>query len=214
MSTILVTIRFKLRPHSSLKNFSPFETHHDSHCASQVARFNDGDLENRQREARKIFSLQPRNQFRLGDKVLLRTKRHQFHRISPIFYPTFSNKCYTISSIDKKYLPWLYSLAEISDKRRRFYGFELKKFDDILPIEGAEFDSTIFVEDVIIKRDSKLRSGRILPGKEEVFYTILKDGRREEIPEQTLQLFHRSFGPDALRYSHQFQDADKSSYII
>ena len=198
-------------------NYSPFQTHFDSHVSSLIARYNSGQSRERERAAKDVFSLRPENRLKVGDIVLLKNKRGSFYKSSPLFYPTFSSQSYTVEKVDKKAFPWLYSLSQISDKKRKFYGFELFKIEtghssknDLLPSKKGE---KILVKDILLQNPSKLRSGKILPGKEKVFYVISKNDQQDRVPKETLTLFKQSLG-NVLVYDKSFFTPEKQKYII
>ena len=212
------------RPHSALMKFSPFEAHFNSHFASLVARNNAGKAIEREREARDLFSLKPENWLKIGEKVLLKTKRHNFHKTSPLFYPHFRDTIFTVSSIDKKNFPWLYGLSEISDAKRKFYAFELLRLDKDLhtghdghssnsqPTENNE--NKILVKKIFFRDQSTLRSGKKIPGKQNTFYLISKQGKDDQVPAGTLSLFKKALGNNVLVYDSWFHEPKNQQYII
>ena len=152
--------------------------------------------------------------------MLLRTKRHNFHKYSPISYPTFSKSVYTIGTVHDRIFPPVYSLipSPSSDKRRRFYGFELFKLDPAYDTIKRHHDKAnknkIFVEDVRFEQPSRLRSGRVIPGKSKAIYTVRQNGKQDTVAAKSLDLWKSVLGEDVLVYSSNFQDPHKANYKV
>ena len=173
----------------------------------------------RQAKLRSLYSNRPTNIFKEGDRVLLRTKKHNFHKYSPISYPTFSKSVFTISKVHDTVYPVVYSLKESGDKRRRYYGFELFKldyaYDEIKQNQnGASSQNKIFVEDVWLEKPSKLRSGKVVHGKEKPVYTVWQNGKKDTVGAGSLDLWKSVLGDDILVYSPNFNDPHKANYQI
>ena len=172
----------------------------------------------RQTKLRSLYSSRPENIFKQGDRVLLRTKKHNFHKYSPISYPTFTKSVFTISEVHNTVYPVVYSLKESGDKRRRYYGFELFKldhaYDNIRQTKETSSKNRIFVEDVRLERPSKLRSGKIVPGKEKPVYTVWQNGKKDTVGAGSLDLWKSVLGDDVLVYSPNFKDPHKATYQI
>ena len=206
---------FSIRPHSSLAGHTPYEAHFDSNISAQLARLQSIHLDNRQRCAKR-FQLQS-ERLSIGDKVLLRTKKHSFDKLSPVFAPYYEPRIYTIESIDKRFLPWLYILTERAESKRKFYAFELHKLDvsyQSHPNTRHDIEPRIYINDVLIENRSALRSGRVIPGKGTAMYLIERNNEVDKVPESTLRLFKSSLGSDSLIYSTMFQDPAKQEFIV
>ena len=206
---------FSIRPHSSLAGHTPYEAHFDSNVSAQLARLQSINLSNRQRCAKR-FQLQS-ERLSIGDKVLLRTKKHSFDKLSPVFAPYYEPQIYTIESIEKRFLPWLYILAEKADGKRKFYAFELHKLDSSYqshPNTVREIEPRIYVKDVLIENRSALRSGRVIPGKGTAMYIIERNNEVDKVPESTLRLFKSSLGSNSLVYDTTFQEPSKQEFIV
>ena len=167
---------------------------------------------------RGLHSKRPENIFKEGDRVLLRTKRHSFHKYSPISYPTFTKSVFTIEKVHDLVWPAVYSLKESQDRKRRYYGFELFKLDSAYETIKERNDKVeknkIFVEDVRFEAPSKLRSGRVIPGKEKPIYTVWQNGKMDTVGGKSLDLWKAVLGDDVLIYSNTFADPNKANYKI
>ena len=206
------------RVHSSLR-VSPYEAHFNPLHSCQLARENVAAHSRRQTQLRSLYSKKPENIFKEGDRVLLRTKKHNFHKYSPISYPTFTQTAYTIKTVDDSVYPPVYTLLEYSgDRKRRFYGFELFKLDPAYDYLKKRVDKTnqnkIFVEDVWFEKPSKLRSGKVVPGKEKAVYLVRQNNKTDTVGENSLSLWKSVLGDDVLFYSSNFADPRKASYKI
>ena len=199
---------------------SPFSAHFDTWESCRIARRDLHLHELRQNELRSLYSQKKANLFEKGDRVLMRTKRHNFHKYSPISYPTFSKAVYTIKTVHDQVYPPVFSLSPSpgGDERRRFYGFELFKvdpaYDSIKKRNNEANKNKIFVEDVRFEQPSKLRSGRVLPGKAKPIYTVWQNGKRDTVPAKSLDLWKAVLGDDVLVYSDNFGDLQKVGYKI
>ena len=124
------------RKHSALKTsegtHSPYTAHFSSHVNCLLVRHHLKEQRQKQEKLRTIFSLRPSLQFKIGAKVLLRRRKHQFHKTDTVFHPYFDQKIRTVTAIDKSTLPWTYSISTDENdseslKNRKFYYFELKR---------------------------------------------------------------------------------------
>ena len=210
--------RLTLRSHSSLHSHTPFQAHFDSHVASDLARLQTRARETRQTRISEFERHRnPNDRIRIGDKVLLRTKPRSFQKLSSVFNPHFSDRVYSVRSIDKRVLPWLYRLKEISDGRRKFYSFELQKLDEEYGAIQSERvnPSNILVKDVIMEGNTRLRSGKTFQNRGTPFYLIEREGRSDRIPEGTLKILKNSLGKEAITYDGSFYESEsKRKFII
>ena len=191
--------------------------HYDSHISAHVARlFVRQHALHEKRAYRQHLSQKDSSHLKLGDKVLLRTKRLAFQKLSSVYYPQFQSKAHVITLIDRKTAPFLYGLSGIADSKRRFYRFELLKLDptfDSLPDQVSKV-SKVFVRDVIFTQSPQLRSGKIMKQKGFLMYIIERDGKTDRVPEATLRLLKTTLGSASLVYDSSFQREDKQRYII
>ena len=206
----------KIRPHSSLDNFSPIWVHYDSHTSSHIARLVIKSHISHQKQA-YIQSLEETEDKRLqvGDLVLLKNKRRPFQKLSSVFYPSFASKVRRIRKIDKRYMPWCYNLSELPDSRK-FYSFELLKLDRSFQTTqlATQQGSQINVKNVILQDTSTLRSGRVVKGKGTIMYIIERNGSQDIVPEATLKILKQSLGSSALKYDPSFNSEEKSKFVI
>ena len=205
------------RPHSSLGFYTPYQAHFDSHVASHLARAQSTNQRARQARIAEFEGQRPaKDRIQIGDKVLLRAKTKTFQKLSSVFNPYFTDRIYTVESIDKRYLPWLYRLKETADGKRKFYAFELQKLDkDYQSVQSDNVNaSMIKVKDVILEGDTRLRSGRTVRGRGTPIYFIERDGQMDRVPESTLRILRSSLGADSLIYDDSFKEESKKQFVI
>ena len=201
------------RPHSSLFKNTPVDVHHCSHIASQVIRQRLAQFKHRQKKLRNIFSAKPQHVFKLNEHVLLRNKRHAFHRASSVFHPHFQDTVRTITDVDRRYLPFTYSLSGYPPEKK-FYFWELKRVSPLYgniqpavipPTTGStEPNSKILVKECVTENTSFLRSGKKIPQRKSLLYVIERDGKSEKITSQALAFFKKVLGAHNLIYSNYF----------
>lgn len=184
-----------------------------------------GQKVQRQRETKRYFSMHPKKQFQVNDHVLISTKRHSFHKNSAIFYPTFENETFVVRSIDRRFLPWTYKISRLESNIivKHLYGFEMQKIpfqseidtnsEKIFPVVNDKLKS-IRVNDIIKENSTNLRSGRIISGKEIIFYRIEIDNKLDIVTRSGLKIMQRAFGNNSLKYSKFFDDPNNKQYII
>ena len=210
------------RPHSGLYGETPISAHFNSYVSSKIARKNEARRTDRQADLRTVFSTKPSNIFAPGDRVLLKSKKHQFHKYSPLFYPTFAPGVFTVTSADFKVFPALYRLSGV-DPARSFYGWELLKLD-------KSFDRTaerqkrranlnrdhILVQDVTLSEPTRLRSGRIVnKDKAQVLYRISRHGKTDIVDQPGLRIWKKALPDGAIQYSEEFSEPSwKSQYRL
>ena len=200
---------------------SPFAAHFNSHSSSEVARFQTGLFHQHQRQALRIFSNSAEKRFRVGETVLVRTKRPAFYKNSPIFFPSFQPHTYVITSICKQYLPYKYFLERSDDPsiKKRLYAFEMSKTttesNTVLSSDPLTFNRSnkIHVQDIISRNKTTLRSGKEILGKDIVFYRITVDGKQDIVTEKSLRLLKQALGTDSITYSAFFA-RENQKYVI
>jgi hypothetical protein len=202
----------------SFSGYSPYEAHFNSHSASEIARYNDGMLIQQQRQALRVFSTAPDRQFNVGDMVMVKNRRHAFHKNDPINYPTYETDLYKVISICKKLLPWKFLVERQTDskKTKQLYAFEIRKANQTdSSSEPIILNPTqIKVNDVIHRNNSTLRSGKIIPKKDIIYYRIEIDGKEDIIPQESLRLMKRTFTNASFTYSPFFVQGNNNQYII
>ena len=211
------SIIYCCRPHSSLNGFTPLRAHFDSHISAYLSRlFVRQHALHEKRAYRRYLSQKDSSHLKIGDKVLLRTKRLAFQKLSSVYYPQFQSKAHVVTSIDRKTAPFLYQLDGIADSKRRFYRFELLKLDqafDSLP-DQVNNVSKVFVKDVVFLDNPRLRSGKVMKQKGFLMYVIERNGKIDRVPEATLRLLKTTLGSASLVYDSSFQSRDRQGYII
>ena len=206
----------KIRPHSSLDNYSPIWVHWDSHTSSHIARLVIRSHISHQKQAYIEASSKTKvTRLQVGDLVLLKNKRKPFQKLSSVFYPRYASKVHRIRKIDKRYLPWCYILSELPDSRK-FYSFELQKLDKSFGTSRPTVQqvSQIRIKDVILQDASKLRSGRVVKGKGTLMYIIERNGSEDIVPEATLKILKHSLGSSALKYDPSFNSEEKNKFVV
>lgn len=199
------------------------QAHWNSHISSHVVRFQDGQFTQQQRQALRVFGDAPDRRFAVGDLIWVKNKRHAFHKNDPINYPTFGNEPYIVKSICKKYLPWKYLVEKQNSEQqtqKQLYAFEMKKISSIndpssIPPNPITTNAShILVNDVIRKQQPTLRSGKVLPNRENDYYRIVIDGKQEIVTPQSLKLMVKTFHRPSVRYGPFFDQKHNQHYKI
>ena len=220
------------RKHSALKTsegtYSPYTAHFSSHVNCLLVRHHLKEQRQKQEKLRTIFSLRPSLQFKIGAKVLLRRRKHQFHKTDTVFHPYFDQKIRTVTAIDKSTLPWTYSISTDENdseslKNRKFYYFELKRIGPYYEAlekdkrNGRTNSEKITVDNFSVENTSEgtfLRSGKAFRSKPTVFYTITRAGQVEKVSKATLQLYQKIFGRDIFLYNDIFYKKENQHLIV
>ena len=108
-----------------------------------------------------------------------------------------------IVKIDKRFLPWTYSLS--SHPNKKYYFFELRRVTTDYPGPAplrSDSLSKIYVEDYAIENSSILRSGKA--HHKTIFYTIKRGTKFEKVTRESLEFFKKILGNNALEYSSKF----------
>ena len=187
--------------------------HFNPHIASKIARYTSGKIKERRRSSAHPSIFQ--SKLLIGDKVLLRNKKETFNKQSSAFYPNFKEKVFEIHGIDKRTIPFTYSLKDQLNKRK-YYSFELQKLGHLWRTRPERFSNhaKIIVKDVEVIQTSTLRSGKVLKDKGDVLYTIEKNGESDRVPPKTLRIFKKMYGENSLIYDPQFNTTDKLIYKV
>ena len=212
------------RPHSSLNFNTPMNTHWNSDVASEVARFQMGQYTERQKKTQIYFSNSPEKTFRIDDHVNILAQKSIFQKSNPFWYPTFQPGTFIVRQINKRVFPWTYSVSRENsvDIVKKLYAFQMHKVhvkqslkNQSKPILGNTEDKHIVnVIDIIKQNATKLRSGKMVAGKELIFYRIEVDGRKDIITQSGLRLLKKTFGSKALNYSDFFGKVENHKYIL
>ena len=179
-----------------------------------------GQIKEQQRDASKYFNSTKRKEFQINNSVLVKKKKQAFYKHSNIFFPHYEKDVYKITHIDKKCLPWTYTVTnETTNKIRYLYAFEMRKMGAPANRELSKEpltigNSRILVHDVVLKQKSTLRSGRQIPNKHIVFYRITIDDRQDIVSTSALRLLIHSLGNTAVKYGPFFEIPENKKYCI
>jgi hypothetical protein len=184
---------------------------------SDIARKNTVVFSRREQKAQSIFIRNNKSTgtLRIGDSVLLRTKRGVFHKESSVVNPTYNQQVYTITNVDFTVFPPLFSLSHFhgSPKPKRYYRFELK----LVPKEfytADHIDRQIYVQNFRVVDQTELRSGLLLPNTGKVQYKITSQDQNERWVDSTeLRKLKQLLNTD-LVYSPLFNTDNNSKYKV
>ena len=211
------------RPHTSLNGYSPFLAHFSSHAASEIARYQSGRFKRHQTRSFRMFMNTPDKQFSVNDRVLIRQKPHAFQKLSPIFYPSYEADVYRVTHIDRKFLPYKHIVQNTNNTSitKQLYAFEMVKLghnnENLVKNSNPVLSNPpkqIHVADVVLQDPSRLRSGKLLPGKATAFYRIKLNNEEEIVSEKGLRVLLKSVGPESISYSPFFSSIQNQKYII
>ena len=205
---------YNSRSHSSLYSFSPLRAHFDSHASSIIVRKTLKQFNQRQRKIYNIFNIKPEKTLQIGDRVLIKRRRHTFHKANPLFYPQFEDEPSVVTEVNKLFLPWTYKLQAHPNKW--FYFFELRRISPSFGVteQMDDHQQKIFVEDFIFQDSPFLRSKKNLPHKQTLYYIIQRGGQSEKVTRETLEFFKRIFGKNVLNYSEKFQKDENRHFKV
>ena len=201
----LASLAYNQREHSSLHGFSPIEAHWDSHISSIVVRKTLAKFKRKQKKLVNIFSQKPQNIFKVHDAVLLKKRKRQFHRTGAVFHPHFETELRHVTAVDKKCLPFTYSISGFPLKRK-FYFWELHRVSNLygkVKASAPSSESKIYVSGAVLDNNPILRSGNSLVNRGSYSYIIERRGRREKVTAQDLYYIKRTLG-DVLIYGSFF----------
>jgi hypothetical protein len=202
--------------HRGIFNFSPFEAQFETHIFSHIARRNAIVFSKRDEKARSIFIRNNRSigTLKIGDSVLLRTKRGLFQKESSVVNPTYNQQVYTITNIDFSVFPPLFSLSHFhGNPPKRYYRFELK----LVPKQfytADQIDRNVYVQDFRVVDQTRLRSGLLLPNTGKIQYKITSQGQEERWVDYTeLKKLKQLLNSD-LVYNSLFNTDNNRKYVI
>ena len=150
--------------------------------------------------------MSPNQTLKVGDKVLLKNKKKTFHRSNPLMHPHFSENTYTVVDIDKKYLPWTYTISHFPHKK--FYFFELRRVTNLFGSVQTENNQNnkIYVQNFVYQNSDFLRSKKSYPHKQNLFYIIQRNEKTEQVTKEALIFFKKILGRNILEYSSIFDE--------
>ena len=203
---------YNSRKHRSIGT-TPIRAHHCSHTSSILARKLLQTHNKKQKRLRNIFSLKKDYLYKIGDKVLLKNKRTPFQKSNPLKNPEFSPIITTITKIDRRFLPYSYTISTHPNKK--FYFFELHRVSDQYKNDIKQQQqqqqtpfqnpSKIIVQDFSYENPPVLRSGKSLNKKKLLYYKVQRGDKEEKITDNTLKFYKKLFGNNSLEYSQIFQ---------
>ena len=222
----LTQISFNSRTHRST-GFSPhFLQTFDYAAGVYFRKIMHEDRTHQEKAFNKYQLLRESQKLRVGDKVRIRNTKPLIRKESAVFYPQTTESVHTITKVDTRRLPYSF---EVDGKALKYYGWHLVKISPTIlsiindneqstddPTSNAQHKPIIKVQNIIPQTDSnKLRSGKTLIHSYEMTYDILKDGERQFVDKEILQLYKRLFGSRILQYDNALlNDPQKSKHII
>ena len=223
----LTQISFNSRVHSST-GFTPhFHQTFDYAAGLYLRRILHEDKIHQTKAFDKYHLLRESQKLRVHDKVRIRNTKPLIRKESSVFFPHTSQTVHVITAIDTRRLP--YSFEVDHNKKIKWYGWNLVKVSpSILNIihesEQPNTNTTssphhkpvIKVLNILPQTDStKLRSGKTLTHAYEMTYDIVKDGERQFVNKEILNLYKRLFGPRILQYDEKLLvDTQMRKHII
>ena len=223
----LTQISFNSRVHRST-GFSPHFHHTFDYAAGLYLRKILHDDKVHQEQAfGKYQLLRDSQKLKLGDHVRIKNTKPLIRKESAVFFPQTSESVHKIIGIDTRRLPYTF---QVENSKLKYYGWNLVKVSPtILNIikEGeqstenttttnSQHKPIIRVQNILPQTDSnKLRSGKMLTHSYEMTYDIVKDGERQFVDKEILQLYKRLFGSRILQYDQALlNDPQKVKHII
>lgn len=171
----------------------------------------------------KYQLLRESQKLRLGDEVRIRNTKPLIRKESAVFFPQTTETVHKITHVDTSRLPYTF---QVEGSRLRHYGWNLVKVSPtILNIlneneqqqtANTQNKPVIRVQNIIPQTDTnKLRSGKKLTHSYEMTYDIVKDGERQFVDKEILQLYKRLFGSRILQYDTALlNDPQKLKHVI
>ena len=212
----LTTAIYNQRKNSALFYYSPQKTHFDSHTSSIVARKSIKRSKERQKQIRNIFSTKPNQTLNVGDKVVLRRRKHTFYKENLLHHPRFEDTPTEVTSVDRRYLPYTYVIKTHPNKK--WYFFDLRRVTEEFGNKITNADKTtppkIYVKNFIEQNQTFLRSNKKFPHKQRIFYIIERGDKTEQVERETLLFFKRVLGNDILSYDSIFQEKQNRHLIV
>ena len=175
--------------------------------------------EKKQKQARNFYeNLTDDRKLKIHDAVRLKLQKSLIRKESSLFNPLISKEIYHINQVDTDRFPAKYSLREIPGKF--WYAWNLQKIDENILREAEKTkkelknnnNSTILVNDVILRETKTLRSGRNL--NVEIIYEIEHDNHKEYLTKENLLLYKKIFSNNTLEYAPKFDLKEFQQYVI
>ena len=222
----LTQVSFNSRKHRST-GFSPhFLQTFDYAAGVYFRKVLQEDRTHQEKAFNKYQLLRESQKLQLGDQVRIKNTKPLIRKESAVFYPQTTDSVHTITKIDTRRLPYTF---QVDGKAFKYYGWHLVKITPSIlsiinnneqptdkPTSNTLHKPVIKVQNIIPQTDStKLRSGRTLTHSYEMTYDIVKDGERQFVDKEILQLYKRLFGSRILQYDKTLlNDPQKIKHII
>ena len=162
-----------------------------------------------------LFKRRGLRRFTPGQKVLIKVIKSPVHKkSSSVFTPNFTRQVYTVKNAYENEFPPVYSMEEVKEDHRRFYGFELQPVDDLFGNLASNKEEEIFVKGIQEQSLPYLRSGRTPEARKDVIYQVVRDDEETLMTKEQLLNIKKLFGVNALSYATVFQLPDMQKYIV
>lgn len=223
----LTQISHNSRKHRST-NFSPhFLQTFDYAAGVHFRKVLQEDKTHQEKAFNKYQLLRDSQKLKINDKVRIKNTKPLIRKESAVFFPQTTDSVHTITKVDTTRLPYTFEVDNVS--RLKYYGWHLVKVNPtILDILNNDEQPTgnqstnplhkpiIKIQNIIPQIDSnKLRSGRALTHSYLMTYDIVKNGERQFVDKEILQLYKRLFGSRILQYDKALlEDPQKLKHII
>ena len=147
----------------------------------------------------------------VGTNVKIRVARSAFRKFSPLQNSIWSQETYKIQEIDASSYPYLY---KVSNLKKKYYDFQLLPLSNYFPIDDHIERPQILVNDYKLTATRSLRSGRETLNDADISYSILRNGKTENVSKSDLEYFKNLFGEKSLAYSSFFKDKKHAKFIV
>ena len=187
-----------------MEGFSPYRVHFDSHISSLVFRARLKTAEKHQEKAKNTFNkIADTQRLAVNDQVRIRNAKKVIEKESGVFNPTLQSEVHIVSHIDRKKLPYVYSLK---DHKKKFYIWHLSKTDNVTEPHNDPIRDTANTIEVLsaTAQQRQLRSRGV--STKNYMYKVLKNNKTQILTEEDLKLQKKIFGPKILSYSPFFRD--------
>ena len=221
----LTQISFNSRVHRSTGLTPHFHQTFDYAAGLYLRKVLHDDKIHQEKAFGKYQLLRDSQKLKIGDKVKIKNTKPLIRKESAVFFPQTSESVHTITSIDTRRLPYTF---QVSNSKLRYYGWNLVKVSPTIlniindkeqpthdPTTNTQHKPVIRIQNIIPQTSNKLRSGKILTHSYEMTYDIVKDGERQFVDKEILQLYKRLFGSRILQYDQALlNDPQKLKHLI
>ena len=223
----LTQVSHNSRKHRST-NFSPhFLQTFDYAAGIHFRNVLQEDTTHQEKAFTKYQLLRESQKLKINDTVRIKNTKPLIRKESAVFYPQTTESVHTITRVDTTRLPYTFEVD--NNSRLKYYGWHLVKVNPTLlgilnnneqPTDNQTSNTrhkpVIKIQNIIPQIISnKLRSGKALTHGYEMTYDIVKDGERQFVDKEILQLYKRLFGSQILQYDKALlNDPQKMKHII